>query len=544
MTTYNLVTNFGAAVAPADSSPALASWLSTAADGDTLIIPGDTGQSYHWASTNGPTNGLKNATIIGTGASVDHLFIGNAGLLRQDYTHSARIQTANKGATSVTITGAGNTLLGPADVSLFSVGQYILIAGLGTQVPDSYPPNFQFYEYRKITAIVGSTLFFTDPLKNDYKSTWPYIDAFDVTINIGTSTFTCLQSPLVLNRPSFLTTSGTLPTPLSAAVATYYAVNVSGQTFQLATAPNGSPMSLSGTQTGTHSYHGSNFDLAGPATIYAMAPEFDGVQTYIGLRCTEPSNGLNCSAGRSLTIDGMYFDGGGPSFSVGISALIKNSQIGSQNEIDKCLEQLTYQNCTAIGIKQVFCQSATGSLVINGTTLTALNGTPRFSALNNSTISILNAGTLYFGATEAIHNQNSTITTVNQSGTQLNLSAFPHTFSGGVFTVSNLNCNAGPIWGQLIPGYKYFYAVYDGVIHNIDNLGNMVTFKVLDVTQDATNTYFHTDLVAEPVTTFVGQPANRIICFSALETSGSAALTAIQAPSPLPTSRSISAVFG
>lgn len=544
MTTYNFITNFGAAVAPADSSPALASWLSTAADGDTLIIPGDTGQSYHWASTNGPTNGLKNATIIGTGASVDHLYMGNANLLRQDYAHSARIQTANKGATSVTITGAGNTLLGPADASLFSVGQYILITGLGTQVPNSYPPNFQFFEYRKITAIVGSTLFFDDSLKNDYKSTWPYIDAFDVTINIGTSTFTCLQSPLVLNRTSFLTTSGTLPTPLNAGTQTYFAVNVSGQSFQLSASSSGSPIPLSGTQTGTHSYHSSNCDLAGPATIYAMPPEFDGAQTYIGLRCTEPSNGLGCAASRSLTLDGMYFDGDGPSPSMGISMLIKNTQIGNRNEIDKCLEQLTYQNCTAIGIKQLLYQSSTGSLVITGTPLTTINGTARFTAINNSTIGALYAGTPGFGATEAIHNQNSIITTVNQAGTQLNIATLTYSFSGGVFTVSNLNCNPGQVWANLIPGYKYFYAFYDGAIHNVDNLGNVVSFKVLDVTQDATNTYFTTDLVAQPVTTFAGQPANRIICFAALETSGSAALTAIQAPSPLPTSRSISAVFG
>lgn len=541
----NFVTDFIAAVSPADSSPALDAWLTYAAanDGSTLIIPAGT---YHWAGSNGPTNGLKNATISATGAIVDNLFIGRSGLIRQDFSHTARIQSANKGDTSVTIISAGNTLIGAANASLFTVGQYMMVSGLATQVPDSYPPNFHCFEYKKITAIVGATIFFADGLKNDYKSTWPYIDAFDVTINIATSTCTCPGSPVLEGRTIFFTTSGTLPTGLIAGV-TYHCKNVSGQTFQVAATLGGSPISMSGSQTGTHSYHASNYDLGGPATIWAIDPSFEGVQTYTGLRCTAGPGGVSCGVGSSLIIDGMYFDGSGPSVSSGILARVRNTQFGSQNELDKCLEKAIYENCTAIGIKQILVQSSSiNSLVINGTTMDTLNGTPRNTAIDNCTIGTLFAGALGFGASDATHVQNSTITTISNAGTQLDISSLVYSFGSGIFTVTNLNANAntGAAWASLIPGYKYFYAFYDGVVHNIDNLGNMVTFQVSDVTQDATNTYFHTDLVAQPVTTFAGHVPNRIICFAALQTSGPVALTNLQAPAPLPANRSLSVVFG
>jgi hypothetical protein len=48
-----------------------------------------------------------------------------------------------------------------------------------------------------------------------------------------------------------LSTDGALPTGLTVGV-TYYVVNVSGLTFQLALTPGGSPITTSGTQSGTH----------------------------------------------------------------------------------------------------------------------------------------------------------------------------------------------------------------------------------------------------------------------------------------------------
>ncbi len=372
MTTYNFVTNFGAAVAPADSSPALATWLATAADGDTLIIPAGT---YHWASTNGPTNGLKNATISATGASVDALFIGNAGLIQQNYMTTARIQTVVSGATSVTIISSGGTVLPPADSSIFAIGQWIMISGLGLQIPDSYPPNLQYFEFRKITGISGAVISFADPLRFSYKSTWPLIDAFATTINIGTSTLTSLGH-LFEGQTAIITTSGALPTGLTAGTG-YYIKNLSGTNFQLSATQFGAPITLSGTQSGTHYYHAQNYDLAGPATIYGMLDVFDGTQVYTGLEVTSVGSGISCSGGKSLLLNGMAFTGNnGPSPSMGKSIIIRQCQIGEQNEVDKCLEYLEYDRCTATGIKQIQVQSNTPTdLLIEGMALTTLNGT-------------------------------------------------------------------------------------------------------------------------------------------------------------------------
>ncbi len=324
MVTKNFVIDFGAPPnGTSNASPALDAWLPFAAanDGSELVMPA---HPYHFASTNALTNGVKNATITATGASVDALFIGNAGLIQESWTQSARIQTVAVGATSVTVISAGGTLVGPADSSIFAIGQWIMLSGIGTQVPDSYPPNFQYFEYRKVTEISGSVISFAEPLRFSYKSTWPYVDASVATIVIGTSTLTCSGHPLAEGQRTVLTTSGTLPTGVTAGTV-YYVKNLSGASFQLSTVQFGTQdVVLSGTQSGTHYFHSDNYDLAGPATIYGMLDVFDGTQVYTGLECTAAGSGIGCSGGKSLLMTGMAFTGNnGPSPSMGKSIIIR-----------------------------------------------------------------------------------------------------------------------------------------------------------------------------------------------------------------------------
>lgn len=85
-----------------------------------------------------------------------------------DGTHSARINSANIGDTSV-------TLITPGDASKFSVGSWINVNGLELQY-GGFPGNWQFNEYRLITAINGSTITLNAPLKNSYSSAWPLAD--------------------------------------------------------------------------------------------------------------------------------------------------------------------------------------------------------------------------------------------------------------------------------------------------------------------------------------------------------------------------------
>src|SRR6266511_2467905 len=122
------------------------------------------------------TNGLYNVTISGYGATVDSLFIGTKGLLRDDFDHSARIQSVSAGATSV-------DLMTSADASKFSVGQWVLVCGLSLQTW-GYPPNWQFFEYKQITNISGSVVTLADALDYSYKSTWPVVD-HDLVENLG-----------------------------------------------------------------------------------------------------------------------------------------------------------------------------------------------------------------------------------------------------------------------------------------------------------------------------------------------------------------------
>jgi hypothetical protein len=57
--------------------------------------------------------------------------------------------------------------------------------------------------------------------------------------------------------------------------------------------------------------------------------------------------------------------------------------------------------------------------------------------------------------------------------------------SGGVLTVANSH---GPVnWA--VPGGNYFFAKYNGSVYN-----EGVPFQIIDITQDATNTYIHTTL--------------------------------------------------
>ncbi len=501
--------DYGAAVAPADSSSALAAWLVEAAanDGSTLTIePG----SYHWATTNGPTNGLTNATISAYGATVDALFIGNAGLVQESYAQSARIQTTTPGANSVTVIGSNDgTLIAPADATLFSVDDWIMVCGLGLQaVGGSWPPNFQWNEFRKITGIAGNVISFVEPLANTYRSTWPLVDAQPVAINIGTSTLTCATHELSEAANAIFTTSGALPTGITAGV-TYFVKNLSGPNFQISATSGGAAITLSGTQSGTHYYHSNNGgELAGPATIYRMLPQFDGTQIYLGLRCT--AVGTFVGGGKSLTMQDMIFTDLGPAPSAGKSIVIRNCTIGTQNEVDKCVEYLEYDGCTGT---QIHCQSPIGGrMLIKNCNVTTINGTARITEINGGSFNEVIRGPVFFGHSDSIRATNAAITSTRQVVLGPDPAIFT-AFANGTFTCPNLTAGGGGavvgVWQWAIPGGTYFFAFYDGAIHDTPDVGSRVTFVITDVRQDATNTYVDTNIAgALPTPTFGGQPAN------------------------------------
>lgn len=149
-------------------------------------------QSYSGAAVgNTIASGIKNLIVEGAGVT---LTAGTSGynlgtgvvICHKGLTDaagcSARIQSVSASATQVALTA---TSFSAGHISRFSVGQWLLFGGLDIQgiwnSPFGYPPNNQFFEWRKITAICnntgpclgGATITLDRALTNSYLSTWP-----------------------------------------------------------------------------------------------------------------------------------------------------------------------------------------------------------------------------------------------------------------------------------------------------------------------------------------------------------------------------------
>lgn len=230
-TVKNFITDYSATCnGVADDSTALASWVSDAtAHNPTLYVlyipPGSkcrfaSNNGFQWGGTLGAA-GIQNYVVWGYGASI----VSNVGFqsetMYQDNSHNGLIQSASAGASTVTLITAG-------DASKFSVGSLVLIAGLELQNVYSgttgFPPNFQFFEYRVITAINGGVLTLNTPLTNSYLSTWPQTYA-------GSSTYPQTGPATVYALPPSFQVNGrvyglTMPTN---AMIPNVQVNVSGR---------------------------------------------------------------------------------------------------------------------------------------------------------------------------------------------------------------------------------------------------------------------------------------------------------------------------
>lgn len=135
--------------------------------------------------------GIKNLIVEGAGARITGaggagFSLGGQGIIQIGLTQatgkSARIQSVSAGATQAELTSASYSA---GYISRFSVGQVIMFGGVDLQglwnTPYGFPPNFQYWEWRKITAICNNTgpctgtatITVDQPLTNSYLSTWP-----------------------------------------------------------------------------------------------------------------------------------------------------------------------------------------------------------------------------------------------------------------------------------------------------------------------------------------------------------------------------------
>jgi hypothetical protein len=123
--------------------------------------------------------GLKNFLLDANGATfsdgggVGGYFLGGGSAAGTyfDNVHSARTQTAAKGSSCVTLITAGQT-------SLYNVGEWVLMGGID---PMGFgdPANPMIYEWTKVASKGVGTVCFTNVLAHTYKSTWPLYNGGD-----------------------------------------------------------------------------------------------------------------------------------------------------------------------------------------------------------------------------------------------------------------------------------------------------------------------------------------------------------------------------
>lgn len=107
---------------------------------------------------------IDNILVNGAGATITSgMWIGGFGEYEDD-AHHALINTVSAGSSAVVVND-GN-------VSRFAVGDWICVACLDTQ-GFGFPANPALMEFKKIDSISGTTVNFSSPLVNSYKSTYP-----------------------------------------------------------------------------------------------------------------------------------------------------------------------------------------------------------------------------------------------------------------------------------------------------------------------------------------------------------------------------------
>ena len=123
--------------------------------------------------------------------------------------------------------------------------------------------------------------------------------------DIGANTATLNNHRLGTNRPIQFTTTGTLPTGITANTM-YFAVNVTTNTFQIATTPNGAAIDLTGAPSGTHTlriYTGRLDSFAG--VVVTTGTLAVGDRMYTSLVSTRNSS-MNFASDYTIDFVGMY----------------------------------------------------------------------------------------------------------------------------------------------------------------------------------------------------------------------------------------------
>lgn len=242
---------------------------------------------------------------------------------------------------------------------------------------------------------------------------------------------------------------------------------------------------------------GAQPDEGGPATLYVLDPGWNVDATFQGFTFINGFGQATTKARKLVFRDVTVPDTAGliPTGSKAVE--FYNCNLSSyQMEIDKITESVIF-DATVTG--QLLFQSSIDRVIIrNGSTISSLNGTPRFLEVYNSTVGNVGLGATSFGRTDSFITSGSTFngtftySGATDSGDNTGVLQTDYTLSSsGVITMPRSGRPyAGLRWA--VPGTRCYFTGREttGSLRTVD-WGP--TFTVRSVTADATNIYVQTD---------------------------------------------------
>jgi hypothetical protein len=242
---------------------------------------------------------------------------------------------------------------------------------------------------------------------------------------------------------------------------------------------------------------GGNYSYGGPATLYAMSPNFNHTCVVNGLTVAHHSQWA--VAGRSITLNDCTFVGKyGPYPTMSVSVALNDCDgTHCHMEVDKLNTSVAMTGCTWGGIG--FQSSSTTQFILDSTDVefTVLGNPLNMIIRNGCEIGTFNP-TLQYGFADTLDVSDSIIhnfgsVTTHESGHQIkggdattnNGVNVDFSMSGGIITIPSSWNDNGYISQFSVPGGRVFF--------EDPNVGTVGSFTITDVTQDGSNSYLHTD---------------------------------------------------
>lgn len=257
-------------------------------------------------------------------------------------------------------------------------------------------------------------------------------------------------------------------------------------------------------------------DQGGPATLYAMPFWWDSETEYRGGAMDNRPNQINGAGRSTIYRDFTAFGGAGGTSCAYPTIAISWTVIGGDwstctIEMDKIVLNASFQNFTASKLN--FQSSSPRYTYIDNSTISAMNGGSRNVIITNSSftstsINSFFAGATSFGATDSFNctnciisapdgvrprgaTENGTVSTGNWSLPGQSGGPYTATMTNGIITVPNTH--GAVTWAT--PGSNFTWSYSSGIQR---------VYQILDVTQDPTNQYVTTNCVGVDTVCGVG----------------------------------------